>query len=618
MQQFPISNSQKTNNKTVQALKILEKTNERVNSILKEINAGNAGYIKIQELFSQIQADIADAGDRADKETIRIGILGGTGSGKSTLANALMGDNILPDSAIIFCTSIPTTIRYIHQQYMLEVESELEKHRVQEKYREPTRMKDILRSICKESENPNNNKKIVKITIGVPAGILDGKEIVDVPGFTKGNPLHQAFAERYAKYYCDVCLVLINNSGSVEINSREGLEALAYAFQNRLDSTAFIVNKCDEGSKSDIDFIQGNLKKYLRSESLHLFRISSRNSLTGTGEHYDFSNLLGYLAFLSSRKTLVLVKALLERLIANFTSLRDLCHLTRDELAALHQDIKNLLNIEFDNLSNQLKNNISKDEIAPKKAPKINISAFDLPTPMGVEPYEYAKKLVDSLSSQSSQILDEYVQQYQAQIYRAFNSRFEEKLGEFNQDIQRKVNEFEYKFGISSSIQMPKVENAFKISNFNPSQIEKLKPPGFRLWAESILPEILVKDVKFWLSPISIEAGFFSLKLGVPIGLKRKGEMTFEMQKNIPEQAIRLMNHYLYESLNKFLMELNKYYKSVVTQFIDDWRKCLRNYLKQIEIAQVITEPASLKKVDDFVNAIRHSSEEIANLMSQD
>jgi Flp pilus assembly protein, ATPase CpaF len=617
MQQFPTSNSPKKNSKTVQALDILEKTSKRVDSILKEINAGNAGYRKIQELFSQIQADIADAKDRADKETIRIGILGGTGSGKSTLANALMGDNILPDSAIIFCTSIPTTIRYA-QRHFLEVESELEKYRFEKSHIDPEEMKNILCSICKESENPNNNKKIVKITIGVPAGIFDGKEIVDVPGFTKGNPLHQAFAERYAKYYCDVCLVLINNSGSVEINSRGGLEALAYAFQNRLDSTAFIVNKCDEGRNSDIDFIQGDLKKYLRGESLHLFRISSRNSLNGTGEHYDFSNLLGYLAFLSSRKTLVLVKALLERLIANFTSLRDLCHLTHAELSALHQDIKNLLNIEFDNLSNQLKNNLSKDEIISKEVPEINISAFDLPTPMGVEPYEYAKKLVDSLSSQSSQILDEYVQQYQAQIYRAFNSRFEEKLGEFNQDLQRKVNEFEDKFGISSSIQMPKVENAFKISNFNPSQIEKLKPRAFLLWAERILPEILVKDVKFWLTPISIEAGFFSLKFGVPIGLKRKGEMTFEMQKNIPEEAIRLMNHYLYESLNKFVRELNQYYISVVTQFIDDWRKCLRDYLRQIEIAQVITEPTSLKKVDDFVKAIRDSSEEIANLMSQD
>jgi hypothetical protein len=163
---------------------------------------------------------------------------------------------------------------------------------------------------------------------------------------------------------------------------------------------------------------------------------------------------------------------------------------------------------------------------------------------------------------------------------------------------------------------MPKVENAFKFSNFNPSQIEKLKPPGFRLWTERVLPKILVRDVKFWLSPMSVKVGLFSIKLGLPIGVKRKSEMTFEIQKDIPEAAIALMNDYIYTSLDDFVIELNKAYLSAVTQFINDWRKCLREYLKQIEIARIVTEPGSLKKVDVFLKEIKNLSQDVAKLMS--
>jgi hypothetical protein len=617
MQQLQKNNSLKPGNKTVQALKILDRANDLVDNILKEINADNAGYGEINELFSQIRADISDAKERSYKETIRIGILGGTGSGKSTLVNALMGDNLLPDSAIVFCTNIPITIKY-SSQHSLNIESELEDYNYSESNVDPEKMKIKLRSLCKESENPNNNKKVTKITIGVPAGILDGKEIVDVPGFTKGNPLHQAFAERYAKHYCDVCLVLINNAGSVEINSHGGIDALAHTFQNRIDSTAFIINKCDEGSSGDIDFIERELRKYLKGEMLYLYRVSSKNSLIRSGDQYQFQDLLNYLAFLSSRKIFFLVKALLERLVANFASLRDLCHLNRSDLDGLHKDIKILMNTDFDNFLSQFNKSLCNDEILPTELPTIDISSFDLPSPIGIEPNKYREDLVRSLGLQSNELLNKYVQTHQAQFYRAFNSRFEERLGEFHKTLQNKVNEFENKFNVSSCIQMPIVENAFGFSNFNPSRIEKLKPPAFRLWAERVLPKILVRDVKFWLTPMSVKVGPFSIKLGLPIGVKRKSEMTFETQKNIPEEAIVLMNDYIYTSLDDFVTELNKAYMSAVTQFINDWRKCLRDYLKQIEIAKIVTEPGSLKKVDIFLKDIKSLSEDVAELMSQD
>jgi hypothetical protein len=114
-------------NKTIQALEILSKVSLRTNALLNSISAPNTGYSKLEELLEQIRADMDDAKARVFSETMRLGILGGRGSGKSTLANALMGDNYLPGSAIIFCTSLPTTIKY-SKSLTLEIVSELKEN----------------------------------------------------------------------------------------------------------------------------------------------------------------------------------------------------------------------------------------------------------------------------------------------------------------------------------------------------------------------------------------------------------------------------------------------------------------------------------------------------------
>ncbi len=192
-------------------------------------------------------------------------------------------------------------------------------------------------------------------------------------------------------------------------------------------------------------------------------------------------------------------------------------------------------------------------------------------------------------------------------------------LVKLNEELQAKVKEFEHKFSIfSANHKIIKIDNLFRINNFNPSEIEKLKPPKFRLWAEKFLPQILVRDIKFWSSPVSITSEPVSITLMMPIGIKKKSEMTFEFKDNLSEQAIKIMNEYLYNSLDSFVSELNQQYTSALEQFINEWYKCLRDYLRQIEVVKVITEPSALIKIDNFVMDIKYLSEEIANLMSQD
>ena len=308
-----------------------------------------------------------------------------------------MGEALLPDSAIIFCTSLPTKIRYSSQNY-LQIESDIDEYNYSERGISSEEIQDILESVCREPENPNNIKKISKIVIGLPQGILDGKEIVDVPGFTKGNPLHQAFAEQYAKHYCDVCLVLINNPESIEIGDKQGLEALAKCFRDRLDSTIFIVNKCDDSSARDIKYIRHLLRSYFRDAESTVIEISARNSLCGNGNQFEFQKLLGDLTYLSTRRVLILVRALLSRLISNVSSLRELCQLTAGDLDTLHENIDTLLKSGVPHYKSKIKKNLEKTENLPKKVPELDIEKFNLPqNPLGESPYNYAKKLIESI-----------------------------------------------------------------------------------------------------------------------------------------------------------------------------------------------------------------------------
>ncbi|MDY6781311.1 MAG: dynamin family protein [Cyanobacteriota bacterium] len=616
MVQLPNFFNKKPGN-TQQALDILNNIKAEVTQLLEQLNAQETGYLSIKELLDKIFEDITDATQRIAEETIRIGILGGRGSGKSTLANSLMGNDLLPESAIVFCTSIPTTIRY-SRQYKLEVCSQLKTFNIDRKNISPDEMRSILNDYCKESNNRNNEKKITKISIGVPSRTLESKEIVDVPGFTKGNPLHQAFAEQYAKYYCDVCLVLVNNFESIEINSVEGLTALTKTFENRLDSTVFIINKCDQSSDSDIDYIQQELSRYLKGENFHFFRVSAKNSLMRSGDAYDFTDLVGYLGYLNSRKIVILVKSLLERLISNFTAFRELCHLSNNDLGILLKDMNELLDKDFNVYSSELRARVSKDSVLDNDSiPSLDITEFDLPNVMGTRGLlEYSRKLAESLSIQSNEKASTFAQKYQANIYKRYNEMFEAEVEKFIQDMRLRISEFESKFGISSLIQIPKAGNIFHLRQFDPNQIERLKPSQFRIWLEEISPSALNREIKFWTAPISITSGLLDIKISLPIGLRQPLERTKETREGLSKQAIELINEYLFEALNEFVCGLNDAYNASLDNFLENWEKNIQSYIQHIEMAQSITGDSSLRKTDEFIETMNELYVQVSTLLN--
>lgn len=177
-----------------------------------------------------------------------------------------------------------------------------------------------------------------------------------------------------------------------------------------------------------------------------------------------------------------------------------------------------------------------EDDLSLPDIPQISLDYFDLPSPLGNGAYQYAEELVKSLGDQTI-MLDVFIQANQAVIYDRLNARFEKLVENFNHDLQEKIKDIESSFDIQTSIESPKIDRAFPVQSFNPKEIEKLKPISLRVWVEKYLPPdtLLVRDIKFWKSPLSIKLGWLTFNLGIPIGLHNITEQKLEMRKKLPE-----------------------------------------------------------------------------------
>lgn len=607
----------------VEALKTLENNKLTVNELIEGLNVHINEHQEIKKLFEQIKSDIDDIDQRAKKGKMRIGILGGRGSGKSKLANVLMGKDILPESAIIFCTNIPTKISY-GREYNLSIRSEIEKYNFTERNSSPDKMKKILEEICKESENANNKKRINKISIEIPKNIFKGKEIVDVPGFTKANSLHQAFAERYAKYFCDLCLVLVNNPDSIQIGQYEGLEALAKCFADRLESTVFIINKCDASNENDIKYLEKYLYEHLQKAGSRgiptIRKISAKNSLLGEGNQFEMDDLHGDLSYFSDQKHFFLVRSFLDRLASNLNSLKELCHLTENDLSQLASNFKKLLDIELDVhfttlISEFSENNKKLFNIAP---PEIKRSNIDIPGLLnGKGAGHYANEIIDQLEKKSSMV-DEVIENFQTTIYESFNSFYDNRINDLNETLKNKMIKFESDFGIKGFVNTPEIKNDFHLPNFDPTTIEKLRPSGYKLYLEKLFSQnsIFVRDIKFWSTDkISVKVGLINVKIGIPIGLKSISEIKKGIENIIPQKALDIMNEHILSSLDQFAGELNNAYTKALDSFREHWKECIKDYLNRITVARKISSSEGVEEITKVMETLRRSSSDIKQLM---
>jgi hypothetical protein len=253
-------------------------------------------------------------------------------------------------------------------------------------------------------------------------------------------------------------------------------------------------------------------------------------------------------------------------------------------LLTLENDINSLLNIEFIAYKQNLICNLEKDhqredDLSLPEIPQIGLDYFDLPSPLGNGAYQYAEELVKSLGVQSK-MLDDFIQDNQAVIYDRLNARFEKLVENFNNALQEKIKDIESSFGIQTSIESPKIDRAFPVQSFNPKEIEKLKPLSLRVWVERFLPHdtLLVRDIKFWKSPLSIKLGWLTFNLGIPVGVYNITEQKFETRKKLPEEAIQIMNAYVNSAVDEFAIKLFSSYKKALEKFFSEWEDSLRSH----------------------------------------
>jgi GTPase SAR1 family protein len=607
----------------IHAYEILQDAREVIKKIISYFKENE--LVSIREVYESLQSDLDDLEIRMDTGRIRVGILGGRGSGKSTLANAIIGEKILPDSALIFCTSIPTTV-HKGKNYAIEIISKQQEYCIKRNNINTDELRDILNSFSKESNNRNNHKEILKIDISVPQELLNSIEFVDVPGFTRGNKLHQAFAEKYATFFCDLCIVLINNPDSIQIGQSEGIEALAKCFSNRIDSTIFLVNRCDESNVEDIKEIKKYFKEILKANNCkNLFKIkihsiSAKNTLNNSNDQFEFDNVLRDLVRISGQKYIFMVWAALDRLAANLDSLRELCQMATHDLVSLRENLIALMETELNSHIKQLKEGHWQqlDNMQFLDYPSLKIDSLNIPQPIqGEPPIEYHYRLVDALINNETGI-NQIIEEYQVRLFEKYDELFRKQVENLDNLLRNRVKNAEDKFGIQASVHPPEFLYEVRFSTFNPEVIQNLKPNNIRRFINN-LPgqvEFLKWEVKMWEHQFSIGIGPISIPLGLPIGFKKMAEQKIEILKTVPEKALIIMNKFLLDTLEREGTHLKNAYMESLDKFAKDWLDCFQSYITRINIASNVTSSDVIDKMTKTVNHLRKLSSQVRKLLT--
>jgi len=407
-------------------------------------------------------------------------------------------------------------------------------------------------------------------------------------------------------------------SNPEEPNGEGGLSALCNAFKDRIESTIFIINKADQSSKGDINYVKTVIRRNLDGQEFTLFVVSSKNVLEHNDSQFDFQDLRDHISFLSEKKIVFMVLSLLQRLSSNFRTLKDLCHLSTSTLNSINNDINKILSEDIKTFEKSFRKNIAQKSIIPEKAPELDLSLFLIPSQLEASgPYDYTRKIIDSLGTSGIEILNNHIQEYQASLFKSFNNKFEEQVSFFDASLREKVQQFEQKFNIKTSISIPNIVNNFKITAFNPSKIEKLRPTSFRLWAEKTLPSIFVRDITFWKSPVKISGGGIEigLTLPIPIGFRNKFDSLEKISSSVPEKALEIMNEYRMEAISTFVRELVSAYENALSNYFSAWKTCLRDYQRRVNHAKSLTEADSMAKLNELSKSLDSSLAEINGLL---
>jgi GTPase Era involved in 16S rRNA processing len=246
----------------------------------------------------------------------QLAVLGQFKRGKSTLLNALLGEDILPNS-VIPLTAIPTFIRH-GQDRVVHVHFQEAGREETISCGSPEEMNRVLLEYVSEEANPKNKKGVASVSITHPSRILRDVVLIDTPGI---GSTHRHNTEMTLNFLpqCDAALFLVSADPpitEVEVDFlRHVREKVAYIF--------FVQNKVDYLTLEERETIIAFIKKTLSEKAGmnpegKIFPVSAKQALlarlTGNEALLASSGILALtehlVDFLAREKTRVLSEAI--------------------------------------------------------------------------------------------------------------------------------------------------------------------------------------------------------------------------------------------------------------------------------------------------------------------
>jgi GTP-binding protein EngB required for normal cell division len=200
----------------------------------------------------EFRATIESILDRAEGKTFEIAIFGRVSSGKSSLLNAILETDVLP-VGVTPITAVPTRIEHGEKCSMRVSFAGA-----------PTKTMEVTRlaEFATEQQNPENAKRVTRITVVVPAARLrEGVTFVDTPGL---GSLATSGAKETLAYLpkCDLGVVLIYAGSTL---SREDLQILS-TLQRAAVPANVLLSKADLLGAEDREKISEYVRQHIASE----------------------------------------------------------------------------------------------------------------------------------------------------------------------------------------------------------------------------------------------------------------------------------------------------------------------------------------------------------------
>ncbi len=211
----------------------------------------------------------AAAADRLRDNRFDLVVLGQYKRGKTTFINALLGQDLLP-TAIVPLTNIATRVRYASHPSTLVT---LLDGRVDEV---PL---DDLHLYTTQKGNPDNQKRVALVEVGVPAMALrDGTTVTDTPGIASIFEQNTRAAMDYVPQ-ADAAIFLVNADPPISEAERAFLKEV----RPYMAKLFFVQNKIDQVSQTDqeesLAFTRQVIEETTGERDIVIYPLSARTAL---------------------------------------------------------------------------------------------------------------------------------------------------------------------------------------------------------------------------------------------------------------------------------------------------------------------------------------------------